>query len=92
MAERKQVSREQVKRAVHMALIDSVLAIAMDKIIEREGVEAWFHQADAIKAEWMHDIHAIPSDCLKGMDAMALCQNVGVRLLGLVTPAAEEIA
>ena len=72
-----------VEEAVHLALIDCCLADAMDDIIERQGIDAWLDGAsDAVKTEWAHDIHAIPSAYIARMDPLALAQNVAVRLLG----------
>lgn len=74
-----------IEEAVHLALIDSCLAIEQDRRLPSSG--SWTlveHQAvtERIKADWHDDIYAIPGECLAGMDAVALAQNVAVRLLG----------
>ncbi len=69
---------KMVQEAVKLALIDATMP---PKGSKTHGDE-WGHWTDAEKAEFTHDIYAIPAQSLAEMDPGALAQNVAVRLLG----------
>lgn len=67
-----------VQEAVKLALIDSTMPPKGSKTYGNE----YGHWTDAEKAEFTHNIYALPSQSLAEMDPGALAQNVGCRLLG----------
>lgn len=72
-----------VKEAVKLALIDCVLADAVDTAVGRDAtVEHWGETAERLRAEWAHDVYSMPADLLAKMDPVALGQNVACRLFG----------
>lgn len=71
-----------VEEAVKLALIDSVLADAVDQLVSDGEMERWVATSDRLRAEWTEDIDSMPGELLAKMSPLALAQNVGCRLFG----------